>query len=331
MRTVLRNLKSAIDAKSNPTIAKQQEKYMKHKVKCMGLKAPIIKQIFKNIWQSDIKSMELSNQILLSIECYKFEYMEYKSFGCNILEKINKNLDDNFLNNIAIEILSNYCNTWATCDGLSSKVIRHMISNDKTNKYALIIKEWKNSDCIWIQRCSCVSFVCLARHGNYNNIIIEICTQCIKNNERFVQLGVGWVLRELSLNDLNLVIKFIKKYYNYFSREALRYAIEKMDNNLKQTLLKYNTTNDKISVKKSNKRVLNASMDDCKPKKEKTTDKMIFVMILRHSQSKDLINKIYEYIDNSKINICVIHCLDLVDVKIFTLIAHLSDPYKKKK
>ena len=232
---------------------------MKHKVKCMGLKAPITKGIFKEIWKSDIKSLTLSQQLSLSMECYSSEFMEYKSIGCDILVKIHKQLTDDFLNNEAINILKNHCNEWATCDALSSKVIRHIIDKDKTNKYALIIKTWKDSDCIWIQRSSCVSFVCLARHGMYNDIIIEICSKCIKNNERFVQLGVGWVLRELSLANLQLVINFIENNYKYFSREGLRYAVEKMDNQIKQRLLKYNKDN---NIKKNCKKRKIDEMND---------------------------------------------------------------------
>jgi len=80
----------------------------------------------------------------------------------------------------------------------------------------------------------------LARFGDHTQSIIEICETCVKSPERFVQLGNGWVLRELSRADLNLVVSFIKKNYSHFSREGLRYAIEKMDEKLRQKLLKYN-------------------------------------------------------------------------------------------
>lgn len=237
---------------------------MKH----LGLKAPVIKGIFKDIWASDIKSLELSDKLKLSMQCYSSEFMEYKNVGCDILVKIHKELDQDFLNQQAINILRDNCNTWATCDALSSKVIRHMIDKDKTNKYALIVKEWKDSDNIWIQRSSCVSFVCLARHGKYNDTIIEICSQCIKNDERFVQLGVGWVLRELSLADLELVVTFIQDNYHLFSREGLRYAIEKMDNTLKQKLLKYD--NSSKSIKKTRKRKMpEADINDSNIKKKR--------------------------------------------------------------
>lgn len=54
-----------------------------------------------------------------------------------------------------------------------------------------------------------------------------------------MQLGCGWMLRQLSVVDTDLVVDFIKQNYKQFTREGLRYAIEKMDPHLKQQLLKY--------------------------------------------------------------------------------------------
>ena len=65
------------------------------------------------------------------MQCYSSEYSEYKAIGSCILEKIHKKLDEDFLNNQAVEILSNHCTTWSICDPFASKVIRRMIDNDK--------------------------------------------------------------------------------------------------------------------------------------------------------------------------------------------------------
>ena len=193
--------------------------------------------------------MAHSDHVTFSMWCYSSRFMEYKLFGNYLLEKIHKALTAEFLNGQAMTILRDHCNTWATCDGLSSKVLRKMIDCDDSGKMASIVALWSDishSDQIWIQRSSCVSFVCLARHGHFNNLIIEICTRCIQNKERFVQLGVGWVLRELSLADLSLVVDFIKGHYHHFSREGLRYAIEKMDDGMKQELMRYDVDTDSI-------------------------------------------------------------------------------------
>ena len=46
-------------------------------------------------------------------------------------------------------------------------------------------------------------------------------------------------MRELSVADEDVVIDFIRENYRQFSREGLRYAIEKMDEGLRKELLSY--------------------------------------------------------------------------------------------
>ena len=87
---------------------------MKYKLKHYGIKAPGLNDIFKKIWKSDIKTQKLKTQIDLSKSLISSDYMECKYIGINILNKINKHLDKQFLKNDIPYLLSNYCNTWAT-------------------------------------------------------------------------------------------------------------------------------------------------------------------------------------------------------------------------
>jgi len=137
---------------------------------------------------------------------------------------------------------------WGTSDAFSTRVLTQIIRND--SKVATKLSEWKDSTNLWRQRACCVSFVLLAKHGNFNDLIKEICESCVKNPERFVQLGVGWVLRELSLADLDLVVNFVKSNFQQMSREGLRYTIEKMKSPLQKELLDFHkTANAELSEK----------------------------------------------------------------------------------
>ena len=52
--------------------------------------------------------------------------------------------------------------------------------------------------------------------------------RAVKNPYRFTQLGVGWVLRDVSVHHTEQVIDFLNAHSEDFSKEALRYATEKM-------------------------------------------------------------------------------------------------------
>ena len=93
----------------------------------------------------------------------------------------------------------------------------------------------KDEENIWLKRASCVTFVTRAKHGDnkpnfqgFTEILFQICTKVVECQERFAQLGCGWLLREMSLADKEKVKEFIDDM-DKFSKEVLLYAVEKMN------------------------------------------------------------------------------------------------------
>ena len=149
-----------------------------------------------------------------------------------------------------------------------------MIHNN--NEFAQdILSNWKDNENIWVKRSACVSFVCLVSKTNqYNDIVLDICKTCLKDKERFVQLGIGWVLRNISVNNKNLIINFIKANYNSFIREGLRYSIEKFNTQTRKELMLYNPKNsntnnyEKIGGKKRKNKISNILCENATKKRK---------------------------------------------------------------
>ncbi|EFC36046.1 predicted protein [Naegleria gruberi] len=242
---------------ANKDSAKHQEGYMKNVIKFHGLKAPIVEKCWKDTLKSNLQTNipELKDQVDVSYELIASKYFEEKSIGIKILasnvknfvpKKKKKSTEDDEIGVNGLYVVNGieenlfdkeHVYDWATCDTISSTVICELIKRDSS--LAQVVQKWKDSDNLWKQRSACVSFVKIAKHGEYNDLIIDICSTTVKNSERFAQLGTGWVLRELSLADLDLVTDFIKENYSHFSREGLRYAVEKMSKDDKEELMSY--------------------------------------------------------------------------------------------
>lgn len=107
--------------------------------------------------------------------------------------------------------------------------------NDLQHKFA----EWKDDEASWVKRACCITFVRLGKHKKYHDVIEDISDTVVKDSYRFVQLGNGWMLRNMSVVDPDRVIRIIKQNKRYMSKEGVRYAIEKFDPDLRKELRDY--------------------------------------------------------------------------------------------
>ncbi len=237
IKTFLLEIRKALKNIATSEQQKKSEWYLKKAAQFHGVRSPDIDACFKEYFKSTLKGQPFKTQFDLAITLLTSEFHEEKKFGILLLHKNIKQLDETHITSFS-KLFSKDIKDWATCDSFSSKVLSNMIKRESS--IAQKIYEWRDSKYLWQQRASCIAFVIIARHGEYNDMIFSICSSVIKNPERFAQLGAGWVLRELSLADLDMVLSFIKKYYNSFSREGLRYAIEKMKPEMRKAILANN-------------------------------------------------------------------------------------------
>lgn len=246
-KSILEDIISHLKKKASPIRSQQKERYFKNVIKFYGIDVPALSTLYKD-YSSVLKDMLKENNGKPEIrnlvyDLFVHDYAESKWIGIEIMSKVlqNKNCKLNIEDLQFVEKLfdEKLAYDWGTVDCLSSKVITNIIKNERESSIEHML-EWSKSENLWKRRASCVSFVKIARFGEHNDNIIQICKNTLQCSERFAQLGAGWVLRELYLADNDLVVSFLKDHYQYISREALRYAIEKMDSTLRYELLNHN-------------------------------------------------------------------------------------------
>jgi 3-methyladenine DNA glycosylase AlkD len=237
---VVRYLDKECKRLRNPKRAADMGRYFKHVHPFYGIESAKLRHLIKQVQETHRQEWTASKLLETAEQLFADCHGEKKILGVYLLGvPFNRKIiqEESTVIQTIGGYIDNYVNDWATCDGLSSQVVRHLITSKP--EYIPQVKQWCTSPNDWKQRASCVSFLCFASRGEHNAMLFEIATQVIRNEHRFPQLGAGWLLRELSVADENAVIDFIKENYNLFSREGLRYAIEKMDTGLRKELLSY--------------------------------------------------------------------------------------------
>ncbi len=95
------------------------------------------------------------------------------------------------------------------------------------------LKTWALSDNRWVRRAAAVTLILPARKGNFLNEVFEISDILLKDRDDLVQKGYGWMLKEASKPHRQEVFEYVMKNKKEMPRTALRYAIEKMPEDLR--------------------------------------------------------------------------------------------------
>jgi 3-methyladenine DNA glycosylase AlkD len=217
-------IRKELKSKANKKLKQGAEKYFKGVIPFYGLKSPQVQEITKKFYKKH-KDMTLEETLKLAKELFRSKYFEEKQVAIILLEQNKNKLEKQHLPFFK-KIFEENINNWGSCDVLCSKAVYWIIK--KQPETAQEIVKWKNSPKNWVKRACAVVFVKLGRTGKYTKEILTVCDTTLNTKERFVQLGTGWALRECWLGEPKTTIEFIKKNKQRFTKEALRYATEKM-------------------------------------------------------------------------------------------------------
>jgi 3-methyladenine DNA glycosylase AlkD len=222
-------IRKELQKKARKKTKQGAEKYFKGVIPFYGLKSPQIEKITKKFYKQN-KQLKINETLKLAKELLESTYFEEKHTAIILL---NLNKDKLVKENLPFlkKVFEENVNNWATCDVLCSKVVYWIVK--KQPETAKIIVSWKDSPQNWVKRACAVVFVKLGKTGKYTKEIFTVSNTLLDTKDRFVQLGIGWALRECWLGEPESTQEFIKRNKDRFIKEALRYATEKMDEKTK--------------------------------------------------------------------------------------------------
>lgn len=195
----------------------------------IGVVVPDSRKLVKEYWQK--ATLDDVQEIL------KSEFHEMRLVALLILvtkfekskdEKEKKNLVDFYLKN------TKYINNWDLVDLSCYKLLgRYCFENQKDD----ILRELSNSDNMWKKRIAIVATMYHIKKGSHD-LTIELALNNLNHSHDLMHKANGWLLREMGKKDEEKLLNFLKTHYQNMPRTSLRYAIEKLDEDLRQDFLK---------------------------------------------------------------------------------------------
>ena len=195
----------------------------------IGVVVPDSRKLVKEYWQK--ATLDDVQEIL------KSEFHEMRLVALLILvtkfekskdEKEKKNLVDFYLKN------TKYINNWDLVDLSCYKLLgRYCFENQKDD----ILRELSNSDNMWEKRIAIVATMYHIKKG-IHDLTIELALNNLNHSHDLMHKANGWLLREMGKKDEEKLLNFLRTHYQNMPRTSLRYAIEKLDEDLRQDFLK---------------------------------------------------------------------------------------------
>lgn len=196
----------------------------------IGVVVPDSRKLVKEYWQK----AELSDVQ----EILKSEFHEMRLVALLILvNKFEKSKDKNEQKKIVDFYLKNtkYINNWDLVDLSCYKLLgRYCFENQKDD----ILRELSNSDNMWEKRIAIVATMHHIKKGKSFDLTQELVLNNLNHPHDLMHKANGWLLREIGNKDEEVLLDFLKIYYQNMPRTTLRYAIEKLDEDLRQDFLK---------------------------------------------------------------------------------------------
>jgi len=222
--------------------AESSRRYFPHGSNCIGANASDIKLIISDFQK---ENAELTAKQMLSITEYLLANAQYSEEVLLAFGLINKFVKNNYDDDLLIRFefwLENYATNWSHVDDLCIKTIYQFL----LARPHLINKtqHWVHSKVSWCRRASNVVWVKFIKRkigaSTYQldkaNVFYN-CDLLIEDKDEFVQKSIGWLLKVTSVHHEQDVVAYIEDNISTMSRSTLRYAIEKMDTDLKERLL----------------------------------------------------------------------------------------------
>jgi len=128
-----------------------------------------------------------------------------------------------------------FVNNWDLVDSSCYQILGHFYwKKEKTLFYELA-----DSGHLWRQRVAMISSYFWIKKGEFADAL-ALAGRLKNHSHDLMHKAVGWMLREIGNRNFEVELEFLKKHYQTLPRTALRYAIEKFPEDLRQDFLKGN-------------------------------------------------------------------------------------------
>lgn len=233
MVSVLKDLREDLIRNADEIKRKKNESFFKG-IKTYGLKNADVFRLGREHFRK-IDDNAKSKVFELCEELWKSGYIEETFVACNWSYAVRRQFVEGDIKVFEYWI-DNYVNNWASCDTFCNHTVGEPII--KFTSWISNLKEWARSENRWMKRAAAVTLIISARRGFFLPDIFTIAETVLTDRDDMVQKGYGWMLKAASEAHQKEVFDFVISHKSIMPRTSLRYAIEKMPEDMKSEAMR---------------------------------------------------------------------------------------------
>jgi 3-methyladenine DNA glycosylase AlkD len=230
MNEIIEKVRKDLILNSNEKERLAGERFFKEEVRLYGMKANMLRKISGENW-IEIKHLPISEIFTLCEELWKSNYLEETGIAIEWVICLKKQITKEDFS-LFERWVAQYVTNWANCDGFCNHPVGDLVM--RYPEFLSDLKRWTQSPNRWMRRASAVSLIVPARKGFFLPAIFEIAELLLTDRDDMVQKGYGWMLKAASEAHREEVFNFVMAHKAKMPRTALRYAIEKMPEEMRK-------------------------------------------------------------------------------------------------
>ncbi|WP_234573456.1 DNA alkylation repair protein [Rhodohalobacter sp. 614A] len=125
-------------------------------------------------------------------------------------------------------------NNWDLVDSSAKYIAGHFLF--EYNEDRSILYQLSDSDDLWERRIAIMTTFYFVDQGDFD-LTLELAEKYLDAPEDLIHKATGWMLREIGKQDEVLLRNFLDNHYQNMPRTMLRYAMEKLDEPVRQLYL----------------------------------------------------------------------------------------------
>lgn len=224
MRQVVADLQRHLEAAADPATKAWFENYLKHAIPYRGVKTPQVSRILADRWRAhDLGGLPEEDRLALARMLIEERFAEDKFAGILLIQKylLRRMGPDRILDMAENLFAAGAFPDWSTTDWFSMRVLGPLIARHG-RLAARRIARWRDAANLWQRRSSIVPFRAVVDDEAYHPTIRATVAVLVRERERFIQTGIGWVISDLSKVHPEVAAALVERHLANLSTEVIR-------------------------------------------------------------------------------------------------------------